>query len=346
MANLSTALPNYGFPHQFDRIEFFASSTCSITLSCSIGAVSFRLTPDASGRIVLNNFAQLLRDFTADGVPRMFTLTWDSGSYTFKVLPCRLTLSQSAYGFSARHFMTLQTGRKPTYLGAPETVTMYASNNQGDRFAIALLWVDPLTGQAQTQVLDGNSDTEDGAIATGTGYVQIDVSPASFAAPAPGLELHSYTVSAGNRSQEFELRRVGDAKPVTLLFRNCFGIMESFHLFGEVTQELKPTRSAASFSGLTRNFRVVSVPEYTAQTGLLRPGCFALFEDLCTSDYVLLPAENNAELCITDCDFKLSSDRYEPQQGTITWRYARQARHYEVVNDAITFDDSFDDTFK
>ena len=86
--------------------------------------------------------------------------------------------------------------------------------------------------------------------------------------------------------------------------------------------------------------------EYTAQTGLLRPGCFALFEDLCTSDYVLLPAENNAELCITDCDFKLSSDRYEPQQGTITWRYARQARHYEVVNDAITFDDTFDDTFK
>ena len=91
---------------------------------------------------------------------------------------------------------------------------------------------------------------------------------------------------------------------------------------------------------------MLSAPEFTAQTGILRPCDFALFEDLCTADYVLLGSEQGPEVCITDNDFKLSSDLYEPQEASISWRYASRARRFEVEPDVRTFDNSFDNTFQ
>ena len=184
------------------------------------------------------------------------------------------------------------------------------------------------------------------AVSAGTNYHRLDVSPAQFTPPAEGFALRSYTVAAGKRSLRFILCPVLDAKPLTFVFRNCFGQLESFHCFGTMQQEVKPTRSTASFAGKTRNYRVQSAPEFTAQTGILRPCDFALFEDLCTADYVLLDAENGTEVCITDNDFKLSSDLYEPQEASITWRYASRARRFEVEPDVRTFDNSFDNTFQ
>lgn len=345
MAKLVTNIPNYGFPHQYDSVRFSASSPCRVTLSCDAGEAVFSLRPNSSMEIRLDDLAGLLRDFTSDGQARMFQLTWDEGPYTFKVLPCRLTLSQSATAFCARHFLTLWEGAKPTYMGAKETVCVYNSGSQTDQFSVRLFWANPDTGKSRETNTD-DSEFDEGATMDALGYIHFDVSPSRFYPPAAGFILCSYEVSCGLRSQWFEVRSFRDAEPLTLLFRNCFGMLESFHFFGAVSRELKPTRSAASFRGQTRNYRVDSVPEFTARTGVLRPEAFAAFEDLCSSTYVLLPSESNAELCLTDCDLKLSSDRYAPQQGTLTWRYARQARHYEVRNDAHTFDATFDSTFK
>lgn len=345
MAKLVSNIPSYGFPHQYDSVRFIADTACRVTISCDAGEAVFFLRPSSSMEIRLDDLAGLLRDFTSDGKARFFQLTWDEGTYPFFVLPCRITLSQGAISFCARHFLTLWEGAKPTYEGARETVSIYNSGSQTDQFSVRLFWVNPSTGES---VETGTDDTEfdEGAAMDEQGYIHFDVSPSRFHQPAAGFRLCSYEVSCGLRSQWFEVRSCRDAEPLTLLFRNCFGLLESFHFFGAVSRELKPTRSAASFRGLTRNYRVESVPEFTARTGVLRPEGFAAFEDLCSSTYVLLPSESNAELCLTDCDLKLSSDRYAPQQGTLTWRYARQARHFEVVNDAHTFDKTFDSTFK
>lgn len=61
---------------------------------------------------------------------------------------------------------------------------------------------------------------------------------------------------------------------------------------------------------------------------------------------MLLDAENGTEVCITDNDFKLSSDLYEPQEGNITWRYASRSRRFEAETAVRTFDSTFDNTFQ
>lgn len=344
MAILKKQLPVLGFPHEYDTIVFSADAPCEFAISSSAGGVLLKLSPNTLGEILIEDFAQVLRDFTADGKARDFTLSWAMGIHEFTVLPCRFELTSRAFSFVDRHFLTLQQGTKPTYLGAQEFVTMYSPLTERDTFFLSLLWANPQTGEIRETSLS-EAQTE-GAVSAGTNYYRLDVSPAQFTPPAEGFALHSYTVTAGKRSQRFILCPVLDAQPLTFVFRNCFGQLESFHCFGTMQQEVKPTRSSASFAGKTRNYRVQSAPEFTAQTGILRPCDFALFEDLCTADYVLLGTENGPEVCITDNDFKLSSDLYEPQEASITWRYASRARRFEAETAVRTFDSTFDNTFQ
>lgn len=344
MAKLKKQLPVLGFPYEYDTIVFSADAPCEFAISSSAGGVLLKLSPNTLGEILIEDFAQVLRDFTADGKARDFTLSWAMGIHEFTVLPCRFELTSRASSFVDKHFLTLQQGAKPTYLGAQEFVTMYSSLAERDTFSLSLLWANPQTGEIRETSLS-EAQTE-GAFSTETNYSCLDVSPAQFLPPAEGFSLRSYTVTAGKRSQRFILCPVLDAQPLTFVFRNCFGQLESFHCFGTMQQEVKPTRSTASFAGKTRNFRVQSAPEYTSQTGILRPCDFALFEDLCIADYVRLGSEHGPEVCITDNDFKLSSDLYEPQEASITWRYASRARLYEVKSAEKTFDETFDNTFQ
>ena len=344
MATLKRQIPTFGFPHQYDTIVFSADAPCEFAISSNAGGVLLKLSPNALGEIRIEDFAQVLRDFTADGKARDFTLSWERNSQKFTVLPCRFDLSNAAFSFVYTHFLTLQQGAKPTYLGAQEFVTLYSALPSRDAFSLSLLWANPQTGEVRETSL--SEEQTEGAVTTGTNYHRLDVSPAQFTPPVEGFALRSYTVAAGKRSLRFILCPMLDAKPLTFVFRNCFGQLESFHCFGTMQQEVKPTRSTASFAGKTRNYRVQSAPEFTAQTGILRPCDFALFEDLCTADYVLLDAENGTEVCITDNDFKLSSDLYEPQEGNSTWRYASRARRFEENSGDRTFDRTFDNTFQ
>lgn len=344
MATLKRQIPVFGFPHQYDTIVFSADAPCEFAISSNAGGMLLKLSPNALGEIRIEDFAQVLRDFTADGKARDFTLFWEQNSQKFTVLPCRFELSSEAVSFVYTHFLTLQQGAKPTYLGAQEFVTLYSALPSRDAVSLSLLWANPQTREVREASL--SEEQSDGVVTAGANYYRLDVSPAQFTPPAEGFSLHSYTVTAGKRSQRFILCPVLDAQPLTFVFRNCFGQLESFHCFGTMQQEVKPTRSAASFAGKTRNYRVQSAPEFTAQTGILRPCDFALFEDLCNADYVLLGSELGPEVCITDNDFKLSSDLYEPQEASITWRYVSRACRFEENSAVRTFDRTFDNTFQ
>lgn len=344
MTTLKTLLPAFGFPQEYDNIVFSAETACEFEIACNEGSLLLKLSPNALGEIRIEDLAQVLRDFTADGKVHEFTLSWEENIQKFNVITCRFDLNKNAFTYCKKRFLTLQQGKKTTYLGAKEFVTMYNAFGARNDFSIALLWTNLKTAEIIETTL--SEEQTQGVVSTDTNYYQLDVSPAQFTPPAEGFALHSYTVAAGKRSLRFILCPVLDAKPLTLVFRNCFGQLESFHCFGTIEQEVKPTRSSASFAGKTRNYRVLSAPEFTAQTGILRPCDFALFEDLCTADYVLLGSEQGPEVCITDNDFKLSSDLYEPQEASITWRYASRARRIETESDVRTFDNSFDNSFQ
>ena len=149
MATLKRQIPVFGFPHQYDTIVFSADAPCEFAISSNAGGVLLKLSPNALGEIRIEDFAQVLRDFTADGKARDFTLSWEQNSQKFTVLPCRFELSSAAISFVYTHFLTLQQGAKPTYLGAQEFVTLYSALPSRDAFSLSLLWANPQTGEVR-----------------------------------------------------------------------------------------------------------------------------------------------------------------------------------------------------
>lgn len=344
MVTLLTEIPEYCFPHELRTLRLSSTEYCEIKISCNGQEVLFTLTPDADGYVTLNEFDGLLRDL-ADHVPQLCTIEWNEGaSISFLLLPCSICLSNKAAVVCKNSFLTLQTGGKHTYLGAQEYICFFDNSESRPFFALSLLWVNKKSGKTKSQLIletSGLSVTD-----KGNGYFVLAFSTSQFEPPSEGYILHTITATAGKeRTQVFRVMPAIDADPVTLVFRNCFGQIESFHFLGITTEELKPTRSSASFQGTTRNYLVESVPEYTSVTAPLRPVDIAPFEDLCSSTLVYLSADEGEEICITDNELSLSNNRYEPQRGSIKWRYAANSRRFVLSTPKRTFDRTFDTSF-
>lgn len=344
MVTLLNEIPEYCFPHELRTLRFSATEDCEIKISCNGQEVLFTLTPDADGNVTIDEFDGLLRDL-ADHVPQRCTIEWnEEASISFLLLPCSICLSNKAAVVCKNSFLTLQTGEKHTYLGAQEYICFFDNSESRPFFALSLLWVNKRSGKTKSQFYletAGLSVTD-----KGNGYFVLAFSTSQFEPPSEGYILHTITATAGKeRTQVFRVMPAIDADPVTLVFRNCFGQIESFHFFGNTTEELKPTRSSASFQGTTRNYLVESVPEYTSVTAPLRPVDIAPFEDLCSSTLVYLSADEGEEICITDNELSLSNNRYEPQRGSVKWRYATNSRHFVLSTPKRTFDSTFDTTF-
>ena len=325
-------------------LRLSSTEDCEIKITCNGQEVLFTLTPDADGNVTIDEFDGLLRDL-ADHVPQRCTIKWnEEASISFLLLPCSICLSNKAAVVCKNSFLTLQTGEKHTYLGAQEYICFFDNSESRPCFALSLLWVKKRSGKTKSQFFletAGLSVTD-----KGNGYFVLAFSTSQFEPPSEGYILHTITATAGKeRTQVFRVMPAIDADPVTLVFRKCFGQIESFHFSGNTTEELKPTRSSASFQGTTRNYLVESVPEYTSVTAPLRPVDIAPFEDLCSSTLAYLPADNGDEVCITDNEFSVSNNRYEPQRGSVKWRYATNSRHFVLSTPERTFDSTLDTTF-
>ena len=344
MAKLSSTIPEYGFPGEFDTIRFQeVGGPMTFRVSCDDAAIDLLLSPDEKQCVVVEDFAPVLRDLTADGMPRVCTLTWDGGTQAFTVLPCRCDVDDPAADFCALHFLTPQGRTKRTYRGAQEWLTLFSPGEERTAFSVSLTWLDEENGS----FIDTTMKEEEvgGVVEVAQGLWQIDVSPQRFAIPQEGYALHSYAVCAGRREKKYVLSHSLDAVPLTLVFKNSFGLFDTFHLFGNVQKELKPTRSSATFSGKFRNYLVKAVPEFTAQTGILRQEDEALFADLCSATEVRLRSIDGPEVVIVDNDLKIINDAYEPQQGSIAFRYTGRGAILHRTAPFRTFDDTFDETY-
>ena len=345
MATLLTSLPSYGFPHEYNTIRLSGSALEKVELRSGVSTIwTFNLYPGADGVLELQDFASLLRDLTSDFEPRTFTLSWSGGDRTFLVLPCAIDLMGTAADFCQRHFLSLCRGSRTTWERAVEYVTMYAHPELGERapFEMNLVWANPHTADTEVvSLMEDDLSVEE----LFPGMFRLAFCPKDFTPPASDLYLLSIVVIAGKRVQRFIMRPTMD-QPASVAFRGAMGQFEAFHFFGTRQLELKPTRSTASFAGLTRNYQVKAVPEFTLTTGVLRPTETPLFEDLCASTLCYLGRLGGPELTITDNELKLTGDKYEAETATCTFRHAGCTPLYAPTEPANTFDDTFDNTFR
>ena len=104
--------------------------------------------------------------------------------------------------------------------------------------------------------------------AIGSGTVKyLDVSPSIF--KAQGKQLLYYTVTLGERSMKYEIDYTPFLQETHFVYRNCFGVEDTFTCVGEAASEGKFERYYATFGGGYKNFKRKNLREYTVNTGLL-----------------------------------------------------------------------------
>ncbi len=290
------------------------------------------LEPYAQKQLVTNVVisAQLL---SSDGV-----VVGNVQENTAKVLFSRADVGITAQEFYENYFLTILQGTKITAHGRLEYLWYYGQ----DAAQVTAEYDDD-----STQVFD--------ALVSGGGwaYTQLDVSPGYY--EMADRQLIAYTVTAGARSQRFELDLdTPDCAPI-LEFYNSFGVWELIYCTG--THKVIPSynRSSARIGGMLRNYRIEETRKFSADTGPLNTAMAAWADDLFRSDevYVLnvingevASADGGKEVVLTDSKSENCNDDDFIPRFTFDYQYAQRIHNVLQMNRVgRIFDNTFDHTF-
>lgn len=257
---------------------------------------------------------------------------------SFNVVYCAADVGTTAADFWGRHFLTLLDGAKITAEGRLEYVH----------------YIDP-DGEDTPQVTatygDGTTETFTPETVGDNACKTLDVSPGLF--KREGKLLVGYTVTVGERRQEFEMDlMMPDCAPV-LIFVNSFGCDELVYCTGTHKVAPKYERSSAYVEGLKRNYQIEETREFTADTGVLNFPMANWLDDLFRSECVRVvnfydgEATVGKEVTVTDSKSEYTNDEDELPRFSITYQYAQKNHNVmDLRRGGRIFDNTFDYTFE
>ena len=309
-----------------------------VTVTCDgVQLLSEELWP-VSGRITLTDLSELLEPYARKTLVSSVTISADNTSAAFSVLYAMVDVGITAEEFYTDHFLSILMGTKVTAKGRRELLWYYGSDNA----TVTARYSDGTTAAFTPAVVGGT-----------TAYTCIDVSPDNFVTAQK--QLVAYTVTAGNRSQYFEMDlQEPDCAPI-LEFYNSFGVWEYIYCTGthRVTPEYK--RSAARISGKYRNYKIEETRTFKADTGILNTAMANWADELFRADEVyvvnvvngqVVSRDGGKEVTITESKSEYSNDDDYMPRFTFSYQYAQRI-HNVLQMDRVgrIFDNTFDHTF-
>lgn len=289
--------------------------------------------------ITLSDLGELLEPYARKTLVSSVTIAATGGATaTFSVLYAMVDVGISAEEFYTGYFLSILMGTKTTAAGRRELLWYYGS----DAASVTARYSDGTTAAFTPAVVGGT-----------TAYTCIDVSPDNFVTAQKRLV--AYTVTAGNRSQQFEMDlSVPDCAPI-LEFYNSFGVWEYIYCTGthRVAPEYK--RSAARIGGRLRNYRIEETRTFKADTGILSTAMAGWADELFRTDEVyvvnvingeVVDRDGGKEVVITDSKSDNSNDDDYMPRFTFSYQYAQRI-HNVLQMDRVgrIFDNTFDHTF-
>lgn len=237
--------------------------------------------------------------------------------------------------FCNSHFLSILLGTKTTASGRLEYLHYLGTDNA----SCVAEYSDGSTTPFVPARVQGNDN-----------YTTIDVSPDRFV--VDGKSLVAYTITAGNRSQYFELDlSVPDCAPI-LLFSNSFGCQELIYCTGEHQVAPSYNRSAAYIDGKYKNYDIDETRTFKADSGVLNTAMANWLDDLFRSDeiYMVNFYKGNPnigqEVTITDSKSENNNAPDELPRFTFSYRYSSKNQNIIDLNRAgRIFDNTFDNTF-
>lgn len=357
-----TSLPSSLFSGNIPDIEIYTSATrIEVKIYFEQGSATIDtgkaspiydecLYPDNDNAISVCELDQLIAPFAEQYLMGTLLVTATeqtadaSGNYTdgtrqttgSTVYYCSARVEETAAAFVANNFLTRLDGKRLTSMGRLEYLHYYGSDSP----TCAAHYTDG-TIKMFTPTQVGGADY----------YKTIDVSPGNFA--ASGKTLMRYVVTAGSRSQEFEIDFANpDCAPI-LAFTNCFGVQEIVYCTGtlESSPDIKYTQNYVK--GILKTQSITQVRTMKADTGVLTFPMADWLQDLFTSKEIYLvemvggyPNVSEDPIAITDCKTSYTNDR--DSLPRFTFDYRRATRNTSVIpihREGRIFDTSFDFTF-
>lgn len=242
---------------------------------------------------------------------------------------------ETAEHFLQNHFLSILMGTKVTAPGRMELLHVPGSD----------------AATCQARYSDGTTaDFTPAVIQSNDHYRTLDVSPSAFT--AEGKMLMGYVVTAGNRTQEYEIDLTGpDCAPI-LIFVNSFGLDELAYCTGIHRVDPSYKRSAAYIGRIQRNYKIDETRAFKADTGPLTMAMANWWDEVFRSDsvrvvniYQGMPTIGK-DLIITDSKSEYSNDDANIPRFTFTYQYAQRNHNVvQLLRAGRIFDNTFDNTF-
>lgn len=320
------------------RIPGTDGTSQQVTVTCDGQQLLQEPLWPVSGYITLTALGELLEPYARKSLVCSVTIASGGTTAAFTVLYAMADVGVSAEEFYGSHFLSILMGTKVTAAGRRELLWYYGTQ----------------AASATAEYADGSTAAfEVPAVGGSTAYTCIDVSPDNFVTAQKTLV--AYTVTAGTRSQRFEMDlTVPDCAPI-LEFYNSFGVWEYIYCTG--THQVAPDykRSSARINGMLRNYRIEETRTFKADTGILNTAMANWAEELFRSPEVyvvnviggsVVSADGGKEVTVTDSKSERSNDDDHQPRFTFSYQYAQRIHNVLQMNRVgRIFDNTFDHTF-
>jgi hypothetical protein len=353
--DLKTSFASKTFSSQIPDIEINSSATrVNVIITFDDKELyNENLIPDVKGNITIGELPDLINVYARQKVVATLVVTLKdqtittaadgtetitdgtSTSLTTTVIYSTALISDNADTFCAAHFLSRLLGPKRTSLGRLE----YLHYDGSEAAKVTAYYSDDTTAAFTATKIAGNAY-----------YSTVDVSPSNFV--TAGKTLSMFVVTAGSRSQRYEIDfSCPDAAPI-LLFTNCFGCQELIYCTGthRVSPDFKYT--SVFIGGKLQNYDIEETRNFKADTGPLTFSMADWLSDLFRSDEIYLVnfvngiADVGRDITISDQKSEYSNDEDELPRFTFTYRYAQRNQNIiETGREGRIFDNTFDNTF-
>lgn len=288
--------------------------------------------------ITLSDLGELLEPYARKQLVCSVSISADNTTSICTVLYAMVDVGISASEFYNGYFLSILMGTKITAAGRRELLWYYGN----DEAIVRAVYSDGSLVAFAATVVGGTSQ-----------YTCIDVSPDNFVIAQK--QLVAYTVTAGNRSQEFEMDlSEPDCAPI-LEFYNSFGVWEYIYCTGthQVGSDFK--RSQARIGGRLRNYKIEETRTFKADTGFLNTAMANWAEDLFRSDEVYVvnvvngsvqDANGGKEVVLSDSKSDRTNEDDHMPRFTFSYQYAQRIQNVlQMDRVGRIFDNTFDHTF-
>lgn len=252
---------------------------------------------------------------------------------THTVMRSDVDFDMTATAFCNTHFLTLMFSAKETSAGRRETLAFYG----GDTGAATVTAWYLSAGKLESGTFSRAS--------VGGKVKYLDVSPGLFV--SAGKQLQYYIVTLGQRSMRYEMNYTDFLQQTHFVYRNCFGVEDTFTCVGEAASESKFERYYATFGGGYKNFKRKNLREYTVDTGILNQATAYCIDDMFSSEEIWLYDERGPikEIVVLDQKVERSSLPDEMPRFEFTYRLTQSNQRYKTALFGRIFDSTFDKTF-